>query len=178
MRVRLIMCPVVLLFVVSMCGCAALNERRNDAMRQHSDIESLKLDVSRLKDRLEGIEAAQDTIHGEIADLGRSRAKDNDQVKQGLAEINRKIDLLDRAREKLRQEIVDTLSRKIADVMKRGQAASRPRVQEGLEHVVKPGETLSEISSAYGVPVKTIIKVNNIKRPDQIRAGQKLFIPE
>jgi membrane-bound lytic murein transglycosylase B len=146
-------------------------------MRRQSDIESLKLDVSRLKDRLEGVEAAQDSLHGEMADLRRSQDKDTDQLKARLAEIDRKIELMNRARKQLRDEIVDTLTRNMANVMRK-QTSSRARVEEGLEHVVKPGETLSEIAAVYGVTVNRIVKANNIKRPDDIKVGKKLFIPE
>jgi LysM repeat protein len=85
---------------------------------------------------------------------------------------------MDRARDKLRQDIVDTLSSKIAEVMQKQASASRVRVEEGYEHVVKPGETLSQIAAAYGASIDLIIKANNIRKPDEIRAGQKLFIPE
>jgi LysM repeat protein len=44
--------------------------------------------------------------------------------------------------------------------------------------VVQPGETLSEIAKAYGVSVSVIIRENNLQKPDQLRVGQKLFIPE
>jgi LysM repeat protein len=169
---------VMTLLAVSLCGCAALQQQRRDAMRQHSDIESLKLDVSRLKDRLDGIEAAQESLHGEISELRGSQAKDNDRLQERLAEIDRKVDLMDRARDKLRQDIVDTLSSKIAEVMQKQASASRVRVEEGYEHVVKPGETLSQIAAAYGASIDLIIKANNIRKPDEIRAGQKLFIPE
>ena len=43
---------------------------------------------------------------------------------------------------------------------------------------MKPGETLSEIARAYGVSVNAITRANKIERPDLVRAGQTLFIPE
>jgi LysM repeat protein len=48
----------------------------------------------------------------------------------------------------------------------------------GIEHTVRPGETLSTIATAYGVQVKTLIEVNKIQNPNVLSVGQKLFIPE
>ena len=50
--------------------------------------------------------------------------------------------------------------------------------QTGYEHEVKAGESLSAIASTYGVTIKTIIDNNDIKDPNKLRVGQKLFIPE
>jgi LysM repeat protein len=48
----------------------------------------------------------------------------------------------------------------------------------GYEHVVKVGETLSQIAAAYKVKAQAIIDANNITNPNTVRPGQKLFIPE
>jgi len=48
---------------------------------------------------------------------------------------------------------------------------------EGIYHIVGSGQTLYRISQAYGVDIKEIIRLNNIKDPDQIGVGEKLFIP-
>ena len=46
-----------------------------------------------------------------------------------------------------------------------------------VEHIVKPGEGLSQIAKKYGVPMKEIAALNNIANPTSLRAGQKLIIP-
>ena len=43
-------------------------------------------------------------------------------------------------------------------------------------HTVKKGDTLSGISIKYGVPIMSIVELNNIKNPDLIIVGQKLKI--
>lgn len=48
----------------------------------------------------------------------------------------------------------------------------------GYEHIVRQGETLSTIAKAYNVTAKAIIDSNQIKNPDRLSIGQKLFIPE
>ena len=48
---------------------------------------------------------------------------------------------------------------------------------QGIYHVVRPGENLYRIGKAYDVSHEDLARVNGIKRPDQIRAGQRIFIP-
>jgi lysozyme len=47
----------------------------------------------------------------------------------------------------------------------------------GTYHLVQRGETLSQISRRYGVPVHAIAQVNRIMNPDRIYAGSTLYIP-
>jgi len=46
-----------------------------------------------------------------------------------------------------------------------------------LTYTVKPGDSLIKIAKKYNVPVKEIIKANNLKKPYTIYVGQKLKIP-
>lgn len=53
-----------------------------------------------------------------------------------------------------------------------------PRKADGaLVHVIKYGETLSDIAKKYHVKVSEIALVNNIGDPNMIRQGQELVIP-
>ncbi len=47
----------------------------------------------------------------------------------------------------------------------------------GVNHKVKPGETLWRISRQYGVKVEDLIFANNLADPSVLKAGQNLFIP-
>ena len=47
----------------------------------------------------------------------------------------------------------------------------------GVYHRVKPGESLSVIGHAYGVSHREIARVNDVRDPSRIFAGQRLFIP-
>jgi membrane-bound lytic murein transglycosylase D len=46
-----------------------------------------------------------------------------------------------------------------------------------LEHVVRKGETLSEISQRYRVSVRLIRAANNNVHPKRLRIGRRLVIP-
>ena len=88
---------------------------------------------------------------------------------------------VDAARIKDRQEIYDDIAKKVSSLMKSSapaRAAARSPSQTGIEHVVQPGETLSVIASAYGVKLSVLVQANQLKSADQIKVGQKLFIPD
>ncbi len=48
----------------------------------------------------------------------------------------------------------------------------------GPQHVVRPGETLSEIAERYGVSVQRLLQLNGIKDPNLVEAGTRLKLPE
>ena len=52
-----------------------------------------------------------------------------------------------------------------------------PPLPAGIYHIVGSGQTLYRISKAYGVDLNELMRVNNIKDPDQLGVGEKLFIP-
>jgi LysM repeat protein len=81
-----------------------------------------------------------------------------------------------------KREMVSRLSGELDKLMKQASAprpaAATPAAGRGIEHVIKPGETLYIISKAYNVSAKTIIDVNKIQDPGRLSVGQKLFIPQ
>ncbi|MFZ5897601.1 MAG: LysM peptidoglycan-binding domain-containing protein [Bacillota bacterium] len=47
-----------------------------------------------------------------------------------------------------------------------------------MDHVVKPGETLSDICKRYNVNVEEVLQLNrHIKEPDKLRQGQVVTLP-
>ncbi len=53
----------------------------------------------------------------------------------------------------------------------------RPREPHLLFHVVRRGETLSQVASLYGVTLEALQVANSLKDPDHLLPGQKLRIP-
>ena len=43
-------------------------------------------------------------------------------------------------------------------------------------HIVQKGETLTEISNIYRLNFKDLIEINNLKNPDSLKVGSKLFL--
>lgn len=159
-------------------GCTTLQTQRREIMREQSEVERLAVEVNRYKARIEALETAQNRVYERLEDLQRSAAAERADLSGRVAGLERGIKALDAAREQDRQAIVDSLTQKISGLMQQTRAASAPRAQSGYEHVVQPGEVLSAIAAAYNVTVNAIVKANNLKNPDSLRVGQKLFIPE
>lgn len=47
----------------------------------------------------------------------------------------------------------------------------------GIYHIVGSGQTLYRISKTYGVGIKEIMRLNNIRDPNYLGVGDRLFIP-
>lgn len=50
--------------------------------------------------------------------------------------------------------------------------------QSGFYYVVLPGDSLYKISQKFDVPLRELIRVNNIAAPYIIYPGQKILIPK
>lgn len=59
----------------------------------------------------------------------------------------------------------------------RASATTAAGTEQGYEHVVEKGQTLSAIAKTYSVTIEAIKKANNLKK-DSLVIGQKLFIPK
>ena len=135
-------------------------------------IESLELEIERMRKEIESLRAEQTRVSDS------SRALQTD-VEARIASLQAKS-----AQDK--NEIIEQLTQKIASLIKSGSAStpSAPRTgprkisETGVEHTVEAGQTLSEIARAYGKKIELIMDANNIKDPTKVRAGQKLFIPD
>ena len=60
-------------------------------------------------------------------------------------------------------------------------AAQAPAILEprkNIVHTVGPGETFWRIAKMYDVPIATIMSVNNITNPQNLKMGQQLSIPQ
>jgi cell wall-associated NlpC family hydrolase len=56
-------------------------------------------------------------------------------------------------------------------------AVPRVATAQGIQHVVQPGETLTQIASRYGTTVRAVAEANGLQDPDVLRVGQVLRIP-
>jgi LysM repeat protein len=63
-------------------------------------------------------------------------------------------------------------------VLSVGLVGSGQRTESGVWHTVEAGQTLSEIAKAYNISINVIVRANNVKNPDSVRAGTRLFIPD
>lgn len=187
--------PLVLaaMALVAGPGCATYFEDLNaQQARQQEDSRTLQEQIRRLSGRIEGLEMEAQRFAAEtesVRKLASSAGESQGRLIQGqVQEIGTRIRQLEAARETDRQAIVDDISRRVADIMKKSSGGPSPSVARtparrsssatGYEHVVKAGESLSAIAAAYGVSSAVIAQENGISDPSKVRVGQKLFIPE
>ena len=171
-------------------GCFATYGVQQTEAALREDMRVLQEENSRLRGRLEGYDLEIERLSRSLEALrsapGGATQSDVQTLQQRITALESQLRALDAARERDRKEMIDTLTTRISQVVgasskpRPAATASRPRTsgpQEGYEHVVEAGQTLSAIASAYNVSSKSIIDANNLANPNALRVGQKLFIP-
>jgi LysM repeat protein len=187
-RMRVAGALVALAGAVLISGCITLPEearaleadRAAEEARRQKVLSDLRTDLDQVRERGKAIEVAQENLARQIDALNKTSARDQRAMQDKVAALDRAIRQMESDRARLQQQIVDDLSGKMAELVK-SQAVPPPvppTITAGYEHVVKAGETLSLIAAAYKVKAQAIIDANGITNPNNVRPGQKLFIPE
>lgn len=178
--------------MTALCGCAAFwedpartaqQQREEELLREERErrlagrFEAIEMELAALRRDLDQTRRAADTA-------GQARLRS---LEERLAALEQRLREAEAARERDRREIVDALSKRMAELLAAsgggggGRTAAPQRRspnRSGWEHEVKPGETLSTIAAAYGARVSDIVEANQLRDAHVIRVGQKLFIPE
>jgi len=176
--------------LLSTSGCV-VNQREQQVQmqQQRADNEIIMEDLRRMRARIEVMEQDMQRLANQynstVSDQTRSQSSQIQGINASLDELQKRIQQVDSARENDKREIVDSLSKKISAVLGSQSSSSRSTStqqrrstsNEGYEHTVQPGETLSAIAKAYGVRPDDITQANNLKSADILRVGQKLFVP-
>ena len=132
---------------------AQLEDLQFQLQKDQKDIQKLQTDVDDLRRSAAGVSASD------------------------VKALDERIASVDAARQKDKQAIIDQLAKELAN-LGGGRTATKPTVPtEGKEHVVQKGDTLSTIAKSCGVTVADLKKANNLTS-DDIKAGQKLIIPQ
>jgi LysM repeat protein len=184
----------IMAVVAGLSGCANMQDP-SEATQQQEDMLLLKEDLNRTKGKLETLDMEyQRLVHDLDAMQGAASSSkgETSSTQARIDELEHRLSALESARTKDRQAIVDQLSGKMADIMGSGTTAkSSPKSKSatakagagatsttGYEHVVKEGDTLSAIATAYKVKTSAIVEANKLQSPYTLRTGQKLFIPQ
>lgn len=167
-----------------------LDEFQTALTRLEENTSSLRIEVSRLKDRFDQIETGVlarekrltdqvdsvagigDQFHAQLEDLHRQAAEAvriateaDGRTKTAMNDMYDRMKLLDREVESLYDDILGALS------------GGRKAPPDG-HHVVKAGETLGSIARTYGVTVDAILEANpQITNRNIVQKGQKIKIP-
>ncbi len=180
--------------LAGLSGCATMQDS-SEATQQQEDMLLLKEDLNRTKGKLETLEMEYQRLLRELDAMQGATASSKGATSSTQAridELERRLSVLESARAKDRQAIVDQLSGKMADIMgDRPTGKSSPKSKStatktsagttgmtGYEHVVKEGDTLSAIATAYKVKTSAIVEANKLQSPYTLKTGQKLFIPQ
>ena len=167
--------------VMAMClaSCAmAYGQAKDEFMRQQAyaemqrvtgQVDVLQSNLSELQTRVGRLEGGGDS---------KNLRQEIEALKAAVADIRRQL-------QSQRGEIVRDLTGRISQMQKQ-QTAAAPRPVEKKEKIVvgphkeytvQPGDTLSMISEAFGVPIAKIKEINNLKN-NNLRVGQKLNLPK
>ncbi|MBR6021116.1 MAG: LysM peptidoglycan-binding domain-containing protein [Kiritimatiellae bacterium] len=177
-------------FLPLFAACVAVDPEPAVPLATQSEVNYLRSAIEQQRQRIAALEQQIDQLNGSIAQDRYQRdsssslyasAAQTTALQQQLADLQKQVRALDDARAKDRAQITEDITKKVSSLVKSSAPArsAAPAVSStGIEHVVQPGETLSQIAAAYGVKMDIIARVNNISNPASIRVGQKLFIPD
>ena len=188
LRLILLTAPCAVL-LAGTSGCVTFRDDA-DQMQAREDMLIVQDKMQKLDGRIEGLELEVERLRHDV-DAARSGPSPIQPLQARLDDLENKLRAVDAARERDKQEIVDKLSTKITQIVSSSKSSgsssakkqgskksSASGSQTGYEHEVQAGETLSAIAAAYGVNSKVVLDNNDIKDPNRLRVGQKLFIPE
>lgn len=160
-------------------GCVTMVDQ-NTMAQQQADMEKMREDVQRIRERLNGIELEQQNLARDIGSA-KNAPKEDTVVRNRLDTLERQVQSLAAGREADRKQIVNQVATLVGSSgsSSSGRSASGRNggTQTGYEHVVESGQTLSAIAEAYKVSSASIKRANNLKS-STLRVGQKLFIPK
>lgn len=157
-----------LIAALLLSGCQTPYQSRTVQTRQTEDQLIAQEQQRRMAGRLETLEMEIGRISGELDSLRRN--------------LDTRCTAIELKSEEDKRELITRLTAQLEKLLVKAAppaaAKSTGGSAYGIEHVVQPGETLSTIATAYGASVKKLIEINQLKNPDRLSVGQKLFIPE
>lgn len=166
------------------------------AVRRNALIEQTSAEVQRLGENFDIVSENQSKLEAKMAKL-ESEFKAFEDLKAEIAGLRAENEKLRHMQAELREQIVDDITKRIAKMNIGGGVSTPPAprpistaarnstpppappapTSSGYNHIVEAGQTLSEIARGYGVTVNAIKQANGLKS-DNLRIGQKLFIPD
>ncbi len=175
-------------FAGSACVNTSYDQRARQTARVHADQQWIEEQIQRVQGRQENTDLQIEELHRQIdrlrEEIRRAGSMQESAVTLKVDAVEARIAQLEAARQRDREEIVNHISERMSRMIAASAPTvptsrpSRPVSATGYEHIVEAGQTLSHIAQAYGVTVRAIVDANNIPDPNNLRVGQKLFIPD
>ena len=130
------------------------------------------------------IEGLSQRLAGLESEFGRGLEAVRDGQQQIGIELEDRIRAVDSGRQSDRDDMLGRMEIVLEEVTRENRLlreemdAIKSSLNVGLEHTVRPGDSIARIASQYGTTVEAIVTANNLANPDRIAVGQKLFIPQ
>lgn len=180
----------IMIVFFALCAIATLqaqqnrssNSRNMDAARYYEEvIGNMTQQTKLLQDDNARLDSKVQELNRKVAEVER----ENQAIKREMEEIKKMLkndassrDASNAAMRKLTDQIEKMSQTPITPPAPPKAKSTTGAAEAGNyeEYVVSQGATLSAVAQAYGVSVKEIMRVNNLKS-DRLRVGQKLLIP-
>ncbi len=130
------------------------------------------------------LEGLSQRLGGLESEFGRGLEAVRDGQQQIGIELENRIRAVDTGRESDRVDLIGRMGIVLEEVTRENSLlreeieAIKSSLNVGVEHTVRPGDSIAKIASQYGTTVEAIVTANNLANPDRISVGQKLFIPQ
>jgi len=184
---------------VALVGLMAASAQDVASARAAYQQQQAVLEVQRLAQQFDQLAANHESLVGRLVRLEEGSAVGD--LRAEIAALKAQIADLRREQETMRREIVADLAKRIAALPRPAPAPqptyappAAPPTRKGgatrpapppqpeytgsyYEHEVKPGQTLSEISKGFDVPIQKILQANPGLKPNALRVGQKIRVP-
>lgn len=173
---------LLVIITATLCLQAYAQKTIKSGSREH--MAQMEQRLRQLEQQVEVLARAKNDIYRQLDQLNADIYEQKQNTQRALekatisgTEVDKKIAIA-------KKEIVDEISTKVSKIVAASASSTSQGNyttngnQVGYEHVVQPGETISQIAAAYGVTTKSIMRANNIKDARLLRAGTTLFIPE
>ena len=139
---------------------------RDDLTSVNARIEEIGVQLSQLEKNIEKL--------GEL-DTGKASLKKSvaalevsiDSIKKQMAGLSAKVEA---------SRKVKTLKTRKEQIAKTTLKKTGKHSGRGLYHTVKKGETLFRIAEKYDLTLEELLKINNLKKGDTLKIGQKLLV--
>ncbi|MBI4023488.1 MAG: LysM peptidoglycan-binding domain-containing protein, partial [Verrucomicrobia bacterium] len=153
----------------------------------HSEVDRLKADLAASHESNAQYEKEIERLDSLVKKLDTAREQDRkiivEEVSQEISRLSKKVSASAAPSSKTKtpppkeRDAPPPKGRAESPSKEHAVTAHKGRVEEGYEHVVAKGDTLTAIAEAYGVSKKAIMDANKLTKPD-LKVGQKIFIPK
>jgi len=130
-----------------------------------------------MQEQLEEVSNRLGIINNNIKGVNNIESQFNSKIKGMMAEVVKENKRLIKEINKTRESTANTTTSD-SNVNIYNKTSNNKELNTGYYHTVETGESLSLIAKRFQVPIHDIVRANDLSDPDNLKKGQKLFIPD